>query len=295
MKKPLSEDPNQHATRSSMRVERRTHLPQLVAFAALLLFAWVLYYWTMTFLTPRQQHRPDFHPAPVSSKTLAETVASLRLFGGSAVGAEGVTPAPVSVTSSIGVLGIYSVRGGRFGFAVLVLDGKPLPAVVGQEFAPGMTLTRVHPESVEIMRGGQLEIARMASAPISTPVVATATPKQIPTKALRMSVQKLAPGQFTFSSKEMMAALNHPDQTVWLGNYLPHRQGGALLEQSPAGGLPDQLGLQAGDVITRINGKRLSRPGDMARMYEQMLKSESVDMEVMRAGNKIKVVIQVED
>jgi type II secretory pathway component PulC len=277
-----------------MRVDRPAHLPQLMAFAALLLFAWVLYHWTTTFLTPRQQHQPVFHNAPVSSKVLAEMVVGLRLFGGGAVGNDALTPVPVAAPSSLGVLGIYAVRQGRSGFAVLVLDGKPLPAVVGQEFAPGMTLTRVHPDSVEIMRGGQLEIARMASAPISAPVAPTAAAKLSPASGLRMSVQKLAPGKFTFSSEEMMTALKQPDQTVWLGNYSPHPQGGAQLEQSPTGGLPDQLGLQVGDVITRLNGKRLIRPGDMARLYEQMVKSESVNMEVMRAGNKINVGIQVE-
>ncbi len=277
-----------------MRVARLYHPPLLTAFSALLLLAWVVTHWTMAFLTPRQQHQPGLQPTPMQSKALAEKVVGLRLFGGAAVGGDEASPVPVAAPSNISVHGVYAGRLGRSGFAVLVLDGKPLPAVVGQEFAPGMILTRVYPESVEIMRGGQLEIVRMASAPISAPVVATAAPKQSPASGLRMSVQKLAPGQFTFSSEEMMAALKQSDQAIWLGNYSPHSQGGAMLEQSPTGGLPDQLGLQVGDVITRLNGKRLTRPGDMARLYEQMVKSESVNMEVMRAGNKINVGIQIE-
>ena len=282
------------AVGSSMRVGRLYHPPLLTAFAALLLLAWVVTHWTMAFLTPRQQNKPGFQSTPMQSKALAEKVAGSRLFGGSSAGTGEASPGLVAAPSNIGVHGIYAERQGRTGFAVLVMDGKPLPAVVGQEFAPGMTLTRVYPDSVEIMRGGQLEIARIASAPISAPVVATAAPKQSPANGLRMSVQKLAPGQFTFSSEAMMTALKQSDQTVWLGHYSPHPQGGALLEQSPTGGLPDQLGLQVGDVITRFNGKRLTRPGDMARLYEQMVKSESVDMEVIRAGNKINVGIQVE-
>jgi general secretion pathway protein C len=225
---------------------------------------------------------------------LAEKVAGSRLFGGGAIGGEQASPVPVAAPSNIGVHGVYAGRQGRTGFAVLVLDGKPLPAVIGQEFAPGMTLTRVYPDRIEMLRDGRLETARMALAQISAPGAAALPTNQTPATGLRISVQKLAPGQFAFSSEEMLAALKQSDQTVWLGNYSPHPQGGALLDQSPTGGLPDQLGLQVGDVITRINGKRLTRPGDMARLYEQMVKSESVDMEVMRMGNKINVGIQVE-
>lgn len=73
--------------------------------------------------------------------------------------------------------GIYAGRQGRSGFAVLELDGKPVSAVVGLEFAPGMVLQRVYPDHVEILRNKQVETARINTASISAPLSAAPSAK----------------------------------------------------------------------------------------------------------------------
>ncbi len=258
-----------------------------------MLLAWVLAHWTWVFLSPRQTMPPPAATPAMPGKALAERTAALHLFG-----ATGGTDSPiagnasVATPSNIGVLGVYATRDGHNGFAVLVLDGKPLPAVAGKEFAPGMVLQRIHPDRVEIARGGQVEVARMATAAVSAQPagVQSATGEAA---VLKIDVRQLGPGQYGFSRAELLATLKRPEQMRLLGRYGPHPRGGALLEQSPPGGLPEKLGLKVGDVVTSINGKTFSGPGDVSRLYEQLIKSEIVSMDVLRAGEKMNFGIQV--
>lgn len=279
-----------------MRVVSLSRLPLFVALLAFLLLGWVLFYWTSAFLTPRQSRQADQVAAPMLSKVLAEKVVAMQLFGTGV--AAGAPAASVAVPSSIGVRGIYAGRDGRSGFAVLVFDGATISAVVGEEFVPGRVLQRVYPDYVEILHGGQLETAHMsivsAAATASTPGAAPPSAFKGRSATLQMAVNQLGPGQYVLSRQEMLATMKRPDQMHLLGQYTPNPLGGALLEQSPTGGLPDKLGLKIGDVISQINRKPVSGPEDVAHLNEKLTSSEDVSMLVIRAGRKINVGIQVE-
>ncbi len=269
-----------------------SRLSLLAALVALLLLSAVVFYWARIFLAPRPPAKPAAAAAPALGKVWAEK--AVHLFGGAGSIGAAVDAAPVAA-SAIGVSGVYAGRDGRSGFAVLVVDGKALPAVLGQEFAAGLRLQRVYPDSVEILRGGQLEIARMAAAPLPPPAPTPSAAKPgATTAAMQMAVQPIGANQYVLSRAALLTTLQRPDQIPLLGRYTPNPVGGALLEHSPAGGLPDKLGLKVGDVVTRINGHALSGPNEVARIYELMTKSEGISMDVLRAGAKINIGIQVE-
>jgi type II secretion system protein C len=270
-------------------------LPSVTLLAALVLLTWVLARWTWVFVTPRPPTETTA-AAPLLSKMLAEKAAAFRLFGSERQAAPGPASAPVAAVSNIVVRGIYAARDGRSGFAVLVLDGRTVEAVSGKEVAPGVVLHRVYPDRVEIQRNGQIEIARLAplanGAAAAGPVAGNpATSGGAP--ALQVAVRELAPGRFGLSRAQMLATLKRPDQLALLGRYAPHPRGGVVLEQSPAGGLPSMLGLKVGDVVTGINGKALAGSGDVMRVYEQLVQSESVNVAVLRAGVQMNLGIQV--
>lgn len=282
-----------------VRTDLLSRFPHVVLLAALLLLAWLLAHWTWVFLAPLQLGRIAETQLPALSKVLAEKVVNVHLFGG--VGPSNVNTAAVAVAaapSNIGVRGVYAGRNGRSGFAILVVDGKPVSAVVGQEFAPGMTLQRVYSDYVEILRGGQVETVRMAPLPTSSPGASSRSPSgaaNMPGEMtrLQMTVRQLGPGQYGFSRTELLAMLKHPEQMRLLGRYAPHPRGGAVLELSPADGLPEKLGLKVGDVVTVINEKSLAGPGDVTRLYQQLVESERVNVGILRAGEKMNIGIQV--
>lgn len=290
-----------------------TRLPYLVVFIALLLLTWVAAHWTWVFLSPSQNPQlPQPLPLPLppnaaalSSKVLAERVVTFNLFGGEARALTGAAAdeggaeaeegeaSRVAVAANIVIRGLYSARNGRAGFAVLVMDGKPIQAVAGTEFAPGMILQRVYPDSIEVLRGQQVEVIRMTAAPAGGSG-AVADPAQAGGKpVLQMQVRDLGPQQYGFSRAALLALLKRADQMTLLGRYGSHPRGGAVLERSPDGGLPARLGLKVGDVIVGINGKALSGSADVARLYELLTKSERVSVDILRAGEKMNYGIQV--
>jgi hypothetical protein len=274
-----------------------SRLPFVVLFAALSLLMWVLAHWTWAFLTPRQQPQVAASSAPLTSKLLAEKTVAFHLFGSTTAARKGEESVPMAAASNISVRGIYAARDGRSGFAALVLDGRPISAVPGKEFAPGMVLQRAYADHVEILRSGQVETVRMPTAAISTPITATpgthpAAPPADP-GVLRLAVQELGPQRYGFSRAQMLETLKNPDQLPLLGRFGPYPRGGAVLEQSPTGGFPEKLGLKVGDVVIAINEKSLAGPGDVARLYERLVQSESVNVGVLRAGEKMTLNIQV--
>lgn len=263
-------------------------LPAVAVFIALVVLAWTLAYWTWVFMTPRPADTGAASAAPVLGKLLAEKVVAYNLFGGHgghAVPGQEV----VAAASNISVQGIYAARDGRTGFAVLVVDGRTLSALQGDEFMPGMVLHQVFPDRVEIQRGGQIEVARM---PATMAAAAQAGTVAEPA-GLRVEVRELGPRLYGFSRAQLLKSLRSADQLALLGRFGRHPRGGLVLENSPAGGLPEKLGLRVGDVVTGINGKSLAGTGDMVRLYEQLVKSERVSVDVLRAGGNMNINIRV--
>lgn len=265
-----------------------TRFSSVALFFALVLLTWTLAHWTWVFVTPRPSAEAASTSAPVLGKLLAEKAAAFNLFGGSPTGLGG-DQAPVAAPSNIVVQGIYAARDGRSGFAVLVVDGRTLSALQGEEFMPGVVLHQAFADRVEIQRGGQIEVARMAAT-----MAAAAQANVVAEPAgLRVEVNELGPRLYGFSRAQLLKSLRSADQLVLLGRFGRHPRGGLVLERSPAGGLPEKLGLRVGDVVTGINGKSLAGMGDMVRLYEQLVKSERVNVDVLRAGGKMNVNIRV--
>jgi hypothetical protein len=96
----------------------------------------------------------------------AQAVASRHLMG---------TGGPVSAgdgrVKAVGgyrLLGAATGHGGSPGFAILAEGGgRPLAAVEGEEFAPGVVLARVMPRAVELRRHGHAERLDIPEQPMS--------------------------------------------------------------------------------------------------------------------------------
>jgi type II secretory pathway component PulC len=273
------------------RVDWPSRFQFLAVSAALLLLTWILAHWTWVFLTPKQYEPGTVIQASPLSKVLAEKVAAAHLFGGGGSAVTDATASSVAAPSNITLRGVYATEDGRSGFAALVLDGLPVSALVGKEFAPGMLLQRAYADRVEIHRNGQVETVRLL--PPTSAVQGSVAEAKAATPALRIQVRDLGGNKFGVSRSNFLESLKRADQLVLLGRFGPYPRGGAVLEKSPAGGLPEQLGLKVGDVVNAINGKLLAGPGDVMRLYEQLVQSDKVNVDVLRAGNKMNFVIQV--
>lgn len=88
---------------------------------------------------------------------VVQAIANRHLFGVAPVGkASGAT----SSFADIRLLGAIAAQtSGKPAFAILSVDGKPSQVVrEGEEVASGITLQRVMPRQVELLRGGQSQL-----------------------------------------------------------------------------------------------------------------------------------------
>jgi general secretion pathway protein C len=115
--------------------------------------AWLIAYWFWQ-ITLRPVPPPaialESHP-----ETLAQQVRSRALFGrGDAVVVPAVAaPAATPMT----LVGIVSAANGKKGVAVIVVNGKKaVTARVGEEVAPGIVLSRIARDQVELTQDGRM-------------------------------------------------------------------------------------------------------------------------------------------
>lgn len=133
-------------------------LPWLGRLATLLmlgLLAWLgaTIFWTLS--------SPETQQLSIARETdpqrVVQVIVSRHLFGAAPLGN---TPGVVGNFSDIRLIGaIAAQRADKPAFAILSVEGKP-PQVVrqGEEVTQGITLQRVMPRQVELLRGGQSQL-----------------------------------------------------------------------------------------------------------------------------------------
>lgn len=138
--------------------EERPHPAQTAAvlittLAALALLGLVLAYWTWAWLAPRPEPRAPV-AAPADGRAGEPTQDAYALFGGARRGGSGTAP----VTGAITLLGIVAAEGGRPGYALLRLDGRPTLAVPqGSDVEPGLRLVEVRVDHIVLERSSGRE------------------------------------------------------------------------------------------------------------------------------------------
>lgn len=139
----------------------------LLASTVLLLL--VLSHWGVQLAAPRSTPRPPV-PLPTPADA-AQAIASRHLFGLMDKTMPGAGGARVAALASVRVLGVASSGSSGRGFAIVSVNGlPPVPAVEGQEFAPGMRLNGVTASGIEYEIGGVLQRAALQEKNSANPV-----------------------------------------------------------------------------------------------------------------------------
>lgn len=138
----------------------------LLASAALLLL--VLSYWGVQLASPRSAPRPPLAlPTPADA---GQAIVSRHLFGMADKAKPGGAGAAVAALGAVRVLGVASSGPSGGGFAIVSVNGQPpVPAVEGQEFAPGMRLHKVTASGIEYEWGGVLQRSALQEKPSINP------------------------------------------------------------------------------------------------------------------------------
>ena len=255
-----------------------------------------LSWWSWHFFGPASQAIG----ANASVGGLSRDIALARqLFGG-----DGSSPAAIAsaVPSDIRLKGVFSVDGATLSAAVVNVGGKDQAVKLNQDLPNGAKLVEVHPAYIVVSRNGVNERVDMdsyrlggnaASAANQTGVgagpgagqgAAAARSEAAGNSGFRLNVASPKPNSYSLSRLELNTVLQDPRQMEFLGRIGVAPGGGVRVDDAPANSLSNKLGLQAGDVITNINGQPVASPGDLARLYSQFGTLSQIRVEVKRGG-----------
>jgi general secretion pathway protein C len=241
----------------------------LLAFLGLQ-WAW----WTWHLLTPAWQA-----PLVGASSDAAPVPASLgrQLFGDRDDTVTGGTPV---MQNSVRLKGVFAVDGKTLSAAVVNLGGRDMTVRLNQELSSGVKLMEVQAEYIIISRNGareRIELDRFGIAKTAAAGAPAAT-------QFRLNVASTGANAYALSRQELNTVLQDQRQMNFLGRIGPAPNGGVRVEDAPGGSLSQKLGLQAGDIITGINGQPINSQGDLVRVYGQFNSLTNIRAEVRRGG-----------
>ncbi len=114
-----------------------------------------------------------------------------------------------------------------------------------------------------------------------------------PAATFRLNVATSARNTYSLSRGELNGVLQDPRQVNFLGSISPAPNGGVQIKEAAQGTLAQKLGLQAGDIITSINGQPVNGTGDLARFYGQFGSTNSIRAEIKRGGSPMLLVYAI--
>ncbi len=225
-------------------------------------------------------------------KMINDNIFNLELLSTSMVETDlgdGTVNAPELVNAKL--VGIVSTDTGK-GVALIIVDGKTIALSIGKE-KEGLKLVSLGVAEAEIDRGGRKYLLKLekgksvlsssSSSSSSQGISSTAAAGgslniSIPRAEIVNELQDL--------NKVLQSALVSPsyDGKEFLGYKISRMKEGSPLAK---------LGLQLGDIITRINGESLKSPEVLFQMLSNLDDISAVSIDIMRNSTKNTLFVEI--
>lgn len=201
--------------------------------------------------------------------------------GGQAVAAP-PPPPPIGASRKVALLGtVFGPNGGMMAIFEDLATKKQELYRVGTELPAVGTLAAIEKERVLFKSGPSEEWLGLtigqqmrAGAPGSAPPAPA--PVQSPA----------APARRVLDRREVTAALNDPTRLLTHAQAVPYLTDGKLdgfrLYNVVPSGFFDKIGLQANDIVQRINGVELRDPGMLLSLFQQLRTERTVRVDMVR-------------
>ena len=220
--------------------------------------------------------------APGSSAVLGSFDPFFRLSGGNA--------APVVVTSlNLKLFGVREDRASGRGSAIIgTPDGQQRSFAVGEEIMPGVRLTAVAQDSVTVSRGGTAEQLYLDQSTPATVVAPGAMPAPPPPEVAPPPVQMMR----TETAPPPPRVMPPPPAPSGV-QIQPRLEGTQVtgLTIGGGGGALSASGLRPGDVVTSVNGQRITSI-EQARALAAQLDGGEAYVEVERGGRTVSLRVR---
>ena len=213
-------------------------------------------------------------------------------FGVSAVSAKDASAeADEALLSGLKLMGTIAGPTRR-GHAVFVgEDGKQAMFKTGESVFGAGELTAVGEYQVSIRRNGKL---------IKIPLVDMVAPGE--TDSLKGGtasgpVQSLGKGEYIIDQKAIQYALDNPAQIMMDAKLIPNmtkdKQEGFVLREVRKSGIYDNLGMQNGDVLLRINDFSISDPENALQAFMALRGMDKIQLDIIRDKNRMVMNYQI--
>ena len=210
--------------------------------------------------------------APGSSAVLGSFDPFFRLSGG------GATPAVVT-SLNLKLFGVREDRASGRGSAIIgTPDGQQRSFAVGEEIMPGVTLTAVGYDNVTVSRGGTAEQLFLDQSTPATVVAPAVPPPAVAPPPLPVPTVTVNPMQ-TETGNEIQVQ--------------PRIEAGRVTGVTVQGSALSAAGLQPGDVVTSVNGQRITS-AEQARGIAARLRGGEANVEVERGRRTVSLRVRTD-
>lgn len=209
-------------------------------------------------------------------------------------------PAVIPATPlNLRLVGVFFAEHGAFQALALIADGNSLERGyrLGEALPGGARLERIERDQVIVSRNGRQEVLKLpkledAQRPL-------AVPASLPEPAIEPPPE---PGATSFSAPQVIDAsaiagrlrgevASRPQALEDIAFASPYVQNGQFIGFRLRPGrdrqLFQQLGLNGGDVLTEINGTRLSSPAQGLAILQELMSASRIDARVLRNGAEV--------
>jgi len=254
--------------------------------------AWVVSGWLLPANAPKSPPLPlTTNSSSIELPDLADLI-NVPLFGKIQKQTQAARPVPspkaiVISPLSIKLLGTVVATDHAAAIIAPARGGEQRVYFIGDSIQPGVILKTVETEAIVVERGGKLERIYLEQSKklTSSPLSPAPTPNK---NALDRSHLLPQTTQKSMNRKQLQqqlqnfpALLSQARVTLHMVNGKPN---GFTISEIAPGSLYQQAGLQNGDIILSVNGKRITGAKQAMSMYQTLQRAAAIDLELMRAG-----------
>ena len=229
----------------------------------------------------------NWQPTQASSPSVAERTALFERLDPFYRTNTVVDAGPGAVTSlPLQLFGIRINQGSGAGSAIIAgSDGVQNSVGVGEEIQPGVRLTGVHFDHIEIDNAGKKELLYLdqSQAPQPGQTAAPAAPAAAPTAA----VPRPAASNLPLNPASIQAGVNFMPRTE--GN----RVTGIAVRSQGDGATFQAAGFRSGDIIRAVNGRPISSASDIAALSNQLRPGARLSLEIERGTGTVPVALTI--
>lgn len=116
-------------------------------------------------------------------------------------------------------------------------------------------------------------------------------------KAAPGPVQLVGKGEYMIDQKAVQLALDNPTQIMTDAKLIPNmmkdKQEGFILREVRKNGFYDNLGMQNGDILLRINSFNISNPENALQAFTALRGMDKVQLDIIRNNNRMTLNYQI--